>query len=88
VSGLGITTPAMPDGSLAADPLPTLDAPVSILMGGMNAKVLYAGPAPGEIAGLTQINIQVPSGLPSGLIPLLVTSGEAASQPGVTLAVK
>jgi uncharacterized protein (TIGR03437 family) len=88
VSGLGVTTPVMQDGSLATAPLPTLNASVGVLLGGTNAKVLYAGPAPGEIAGLTQINIQVPSGLPGGLIPLLVTSGEAASQPGVTLAVK
>jgi uncharacterized protein (TIGR03437 family) len=78
----------MPDGSLAGVPLPQLNASVSVLVGGQPADLLYAGPAPGQIAGLMQLNIRVPSSAPSGLAPLLVVAGDSASQPGVTLAVQ
>lgn len=88
VSGLGATTPIMLDGSLASSPLAKLNGAVEVFLGGVQAQVLYAGPAPGEIAGLTQINIQVPSGVPSGMVPLLVTAGGAASQPGANLAIQ
>jgi uncharacterized protein (TIGR03437 family) len=87
-TGLGTTTPAMNDGSLAGAPLPQLNAPVQVLIGGITATVLYAGPAPGLIAGLTQINLQIPANATTGMAPLLVVSGGNASQPGVTLAIQ
>jgi uncharacterized protein (TIGR03437 family) len=87
-TGFGVTTPAMTDGSLAAAPLPRLNAAVRVLVGGAAADVLYAGPAPGQIAGLTQINLRIPAAAPSGAASLLVIAGESASQPGVTLAVQ
>jgi uncharacterized protein (TIGR03437 family) len=88
VSGLGVTTPVMQDGALTAPPLPKLVASIHVLVAGVEARVLYAGPAPGEIAGLTQVNIQIPTSTPSGLVPLLVVAGDSASQPGVNLAVR
>jgi uncharacterized protein (TIGR03437 family) len=70
-TGLGAITPALPDGSVIGLPLPSQDLQISMLTvlginqqensyvyGGMN--VLYAGPAPYEIEGLSQINFQVP----------------------------
>ncbi|MGH9611642.1 MAG: hypothetical protein ACRD4P_01030 [Bryobacteraceae bacterium] len=57
-------------------------------MGGYDADLLYAGPAPGFL-GLMQINARVPSGfLPPGVLPVVLTAGGAASQAGVTLAVQ
>ncbi len=31
-----------------------------MIFGFQNAEILYAGPAPGQVAGITQINIRVP----------------------------
>jgi uncharacterized protein (TIGR03437 family) len=87
-TGLGVTTPAMPDGSLAGTPLPQLNASVRVLVAGVDAQVLYAGPAPGEIAGLTQINLRIPATATGGLTPVLILAGDNASQPGVTLAIQ
>ena len=49
--------------------------------------MLYAGVAPGEPDGVIQINVQVPTGLTAGGAGVVVTIGNATSQPGVTLAV-
>jgi uncharacterized protein (TIGR03437 family) len=87
-AGLGVTTPAMQDGSLAGSPLPVLSTPVRVLLGGTAVNALYAGPAPGLVSGLTQINIQIPGNAPTGLVPLLILSGESPSQPGVRLAIQ
>jgi uncharacterized protein (TIGR03437 family) len=60
----------------------------TVKIGGYTAQVLYAGPAPG-FAGLMQINARVPAGfLPPGIQPVLLTIGNAVSQPGVTIAVR
>ena len=50
------------------------------------AVVQYAGGAPGVVAGIAQLKVQVPSGV-SGSVPLVVTINDASSQPGVTVAV-
>jgi trimeric autotransporter adhesin len=61
---------------------------VSLTIGGYSSGLLYAGPAPGFL-GLMQINAQVPGGfLPPGILPVVLSIGSAASQPGVTIAVK
>ena len=85
VTGMGTTTPASTDGSLNSLPLAVLNANVSVKVGGEDAVVQYAGPAPGLIAGAVQINIQVPDTLPSGSASLLVVAGGNPSQPGVTI---
>ena len=45
------------------------------------------GAAPGNVAGLFQINVKLPAGL-SGNVPVAVTVGSVASQAGLTAAVK
>ncbi len=61
---------------------------VTLTIGGYAASVLYAGPAPG-FPGLMQINVQVPAGfLPPGIDSVTLSIGDAASQPGVTVAVE
>ncbi len=94
VTGTGATIPALPDGGLA--PLsPPFPVPVSLpgaFVGGLPASVLYAGPAPGEIYGLTQINIQLPSNVPPGAVPIVFTQIPAipvfSSQIGTVVWVK
>jgi len=63
-------------------------AAVSLKVGQYVAELLYAGPAPG-FPGLMQINARVPGGfLPPGIQPVVLSVGSAASQGGVTIAVR
>ncbi len=79
----GKVTPA--DGSGLAKPL----LPVTVLIGGQQAEVLYAGSAPGFVAGALQVNARVPQNAPTGdTIPVLVIVGSASSQANVTMAVR
>jgi uncharacterized protein (TIGR03437 family) len=62
--------------------------PVAVSVGGYAAEVLFAGAASG-FPGLMQVNLRLPSAsMPSGVLPLTLTVGAIASQPGVTLAVR
>jgi uncharacterized protein (TIGR03437 family) len=88
-TGEGQTNRAGVDGLLANTALPTPRLPVSVTIGGVNAQVLYAGAAPGLVAGLIQINAAVPATVQVGTaVPVQITVGTAASPTGVTLAVK
>jgi uncharacterized protein (TIGR03437 family) len=61
---------------------------VQVFVGGANAAVLYAGPAPGLIAGLGQINIRIPTTIGAGAASVVVLANGIPSQPGVTLSVR
>jgi uncharacterized protein (TIGR03437 family) len=88
-TGEGQTTPGGVDSKPATAPLPHPNLPVSVTIGGQNAQVLYAGGAPGEIAGLMQINAVIASGIQTGsAVPVVVQVGNVSSQPGVTIAVR
>jgi uncharacterized protein (TIGR03437 family) len=88
-TGEGVTTPGGVDGQIANAVYPKPVAPVSVSIGGMPAEVLYAGAAPGLVAGVMQVNVRVPEGLAgTGAVPVQVTVGGAVSRTGVTLAVK
>jgi uncharacterized protein (TIGR03437 family) len=87
-TGDGVEDPAAIDGQPAALPLPKPTLPVTLTVGGYPANILFAGAAPG-FAGLLQINARVPSGLASTRnVPVVLRIGTAASQTGVTLAVR
>jgi hypothetical protein len=62
--------------------------PVSVTIGGTPAPMTFLGEAPGLVAGVMQINAQVPTGIASGNVPLVVSIGGVASQGNVTAAVK
>lgn len=86
-TGEGLTNPAGKTGSIATGTnQPLLGVGVSI--GGVPAAIVYQGSAPGEIEGLFQVNAVVPQGLPPGVVPILLTVGDAQSQAGTTIAVK
>ncbi len=92
-TGGGVTSPAQTDGALApvTEPLPRITAlPVSVTIGGVPAQqVPYSGAAPGEIAGLTQIDVLVPAGVTPGLsVPVVVQIGTWQSQASLTITVK
>jgi len=70
-------------------PLPQLNPLPVVTIGGAAATVQYAGPLPGGMLGVLQINAVVPAGVTVGsAVPVAVTIGSAVSQPGVTLVIK
>ena len=88
-TGEGQTTPLGVDGKLAIVPLPRPNLTVRATVGGQPAQVQYAGGAPGEVAGLMQVNVQVPVGIQtSNSVPVVLLIGNASSQIGVTIAVR
>jgi uncharacterized protein (TIGR03437 family) len=87
-TGEGQTTPGGVDGAIANSVYPKPVLPVSVSIGGINADVLYAGAAPGKVAGLIQINVRIPDSVPSGPIPISMTVGTRTSAAGLTVAVQ
>jgi uncharacterized protein (TIGR03437 family) len=80
---------------LSAAPLAEQSLPVQVSIGQQiilsTAQLQYAGPAPGEIAGLMQINVPIPLGLkPGSAVPVAIFVGDAlsSSQSNVTIAVR
>jgi uncharacterized protein (TIGR03437 family) len=53
-----------------------------------DAKVTYAGAAPGLVFGVYQVNVQLPEDLATGPATITVTIAGVASQPGVTVFAK
>ncbi len=87
-SGGGQFQPPLPDGEVTGANLSDVVLPVTAQVGGVNAKVLYAGSAPGLVAGAMQINVQIPAGTPSGNVPVTITINGVTSQAGVTVSVR
>jgi len=89
-TGEGQTSPAGVDGAVAAltPPFPAPIPAVQATVGGLPAVVEYAGAAPGSVAGLMQVNVQIPAGVqPGSQVPVVVQVGTASTCPGVTIAV-
>ncbi|HVW83682.1 MAG TPA: hypothetical protein VHB50_03340 [Bryobacteraceae bacterium] len=85
-TGGGQTNPPSDSGSVTTEPMP-LAAGVSATVGGQPAQVLYAGNAGGEVAGVTQLNLQLPAGV-TGQVPVVVTVGGQSSQSTVTVSIQ
>ena len=87
-TGEGQTSPGGVDGVLTgtknlAMPL----QPVSVKIGGLPAVVNYAGAAPTLVAGVLQLNVEIPAGFAAGsAIPVVLRIGGVDS-PVVTIAV-
>jgi uncharacterized protein (TIGR03437 family) len=81
-TGLGSVDPTVPGGSAAPGSPPfsvIAGNSVSVTIGAVpTGPVQYVGLTPGSV-GLYQINVQVPPGVPSGDVPLVVTAGGAAA---------
>ncbi len=87
-TGEGQTNPGGTDGQLATATYPKPNLGVTVTVGGQNAEVLYAGAAPGLVAGVIQLNVRIPAGTASGAAPVVVTVGSKTSPAGVTVAVQ
>ena len=65
--------------------LSTCVLPVSVSVGAKTITPQYDGGWPGAVAGATQVNVQIPSGLPAGAAPVVVQVGGVSTQPGVVI---
>jgi uncharacterized protein (TIGR03437 family) len=69
-------------------PLPQLSPLPAVTIGGAAATVTYAGPIPGSILGLLQINATVPAGGATGqAVPVTVAIGGLNAQSNITLGI-
>jgi uncharacterized protein (TIGR03437 family) len=59
-AGFGSTIPAQLEGQINTASGPRLLSPVAASIGNQTATVLFAGPAPGQVAGVVQVNVQLP----------------------------
>ena len=89
IYGTGVLPPGVDTARITNQPTSTSGTPVNDSIGGRSATVIYAGAAPGAVAGLFQINAIVPHDVePDAQVPCIVTVGPAQSQDGVTIAVR
>jgi uncharacterized protein (TIGR03437 family) len=87
-SGFGLLQSPVSDGQIVSGAV-SLVLPVTATIGGLPAVVTYAGSAPSLVAGVTQINIQVPQGLPSNSSnPIVLTVGSASTPSGVLVSIR
>jgi uncharacterized protein (TIGR03437 family) len=88
-TGEGQTNPAGIDGKIMTGDMAVPVAAVAVTIAGAPAEVLFAGSAPGQVAGNLQINVRVPMNITIGAqLPISVQIGGASSQFGATVAVK
>jgi uncharacterized protein (TIGR03437 family) len=88
-TGLGTTNPPVAPGvpAPAAPGYARVQLPISVIIGGRNAELLYAGLAPG-FAGLYQVNAVVPSGVRASNAVEVRIQAAGLESPPVTIAVR
>jgi uncharacterized protein (TIGR03437 family) len=67
---------------------PTPMAAVSVLINGQAAFVAFHGEAPGLVSGVMQLNVQVPTTISSGNVPIQVSVGGKSTPNVVTVSVR
>lgn len=98
LTGLGTLSPVPIDGSIIQPPLPVLSSQVQAsFLGGLAAfvqttvptQVLYAGPAPFEVGGLYQVNVQIPHSGALGALTITVQVPDGSTyQTRATIAIQ
>jgi uncharacterized protein (TIGR03437 family) len=87
-TGLGQTNPPGADGAISTV-LAVANLPVTVMIGGSPASVVYAGSAPGLVQGMYQINLTVPSSAPaSSVVIVTVQVGNSTSPVDVWIALQ
>jgi len=78
-------------GCVTSPPPQVTPAPLQIIqvsINGQPALYTYAGEAPGMVAGVMQLNVQIPGNVPSGALSIQVSIGGNLSQSGITVVVQ
>jgi uncharacterized protein (TIGR03437 family) len=88
-TGAGLLSPPVADGTIvSATNLPLSVASISVTIGGQPATVGYQGAAPGLVAGVMQIDAQVPAGVtPGAAVPVTMSVAGTSGLNTVTMAV-
>lgn len=86
-TGFGTLVPQPADGQTATVAAPTV-LPVTATVGGVAANVTYAGAAPFLVAGVVQINVQIPDLRPGQALPISMSIGGIATALGSTVSVQ
>ena len=87
--GLGGVAPAVNSGDISpSGPLASATAPVTVTFGNKTVTAAFAGLTPG-LAGLYQVNVTVPSGVPQGSqIPVMISAGGKSSSGSIFMALR
>jgi uncharacterized protein (TIGR03437 family) len=94
MTGEGLTTPQEATGAITTVTLPPPQVtpapvqPVRVFLDGQQVPYTYAGEAPGMVAGVMQLNVQIPPYWPSGALSIQVSIGRIMSQSGITVTVQ
>jgi uncharacterized protein (TIGR03437 family) len=94
MTGEGQTNPQGVTGAITAATLPPPQVTpqpmqlIQVWIGGQQALWTYAGEAPGMVAGVMQLNVQIPANAPSGALTIQVSISGNMSQNGITVAVQ
>jgi uncharacterized protein (TIGR03437 family) len=87
ITGEGAVTPSLATGATpgprATTPAPK--QPISITVGGVPvpaSSIEFAG-VPNGLVGVTQVNFTIPSNVPTGAQPVVVTQGTTSSPAGM-----
>jgi uncharacterized protein (TIGR03437 family) len=94
MTGEGQTNPQGITGAITAVTLPPPQVtpapvqPIQVSINGQPALYTYAGEAPGMVAGVMQLNVQIPANAPSGALSIQVKIGGYMSQNGITVSVQ
>jgi uncharacterized protein (TIGR03437 family) len=79
-----ITTAGLPPPQVTPEPMQL----IQVWIGGQQTLWTYAGEAPGMVAGVMQLNVQIPPYAPSGALSIQVSAGGNMSQNGITVSVQ
>ena len=89
-TGFGDTTPSVGAGQMPSGQA-TLVNSVAITIGTTvlsSSDILYAGLSPGSISGLYQFNVRIPTGTPSGDVPVSMVISGVQTQTGTTIPIQ
>ena len=83
-----ITTATLPPPQVTPAPAQPIQVSIQGLTALYTALYTYAGEAPGNVAGVMQLNVRIPANLPlPGPQFVLVSIGGKMSQPGITVSI-
>jgi uncharacterized protein (TIGR03437 family) len=88
-TGAGVMDPPGADGAISQGTAQRPVLPVSVRIGGRDAEILYAGAAPGLIAGVLQVNCRIPADAPVGpAVEVVLGLADTSSLPGSTMSIE
>jgi uncharacterized protein (TIGR03437 family) len=88
-TGFGPTSPPTPSGQVVTSAAPVVNlnlSPISMTIGGLPAQVQWAGIS--TLAGVWQLNVQVPPGAPTGDAAVVAQIGGKSTQAGAFVTVQ